>query len=248
MPCYGLAGTIAANIDRVVAATSAEAGVEVVVADDGSTDGTRQKPPSGPPPGTRTCWSWPTRRTPARAGCCSGPSPRRAARSWCSSTATWTSPRNRSRPWSRSCAAAAGMPCSGPSGPPWSPGATPGPGACCPGSSPPSPDWRSACPWRRPRRASRPSAGSRWRRPCRPVQIGRYSFDLELVSLLHRAGRRIGEYPVRAGGARLSEPRHRRDALGDGARHRPAVVPHLRPPPALRRARRASDRRKTRSR
>jgi hypothetical protein len=29
------------------------------------------------------------------------------------------------------------------------------------------------------------------------LQIGRYSFDLELVSLLHRAGGRIGEYPVR---------------------------------------------------
>ncbi len=42
MPCYGLAGAISANIDRVVAATAAEPGVEVVVADDGSTDGTRQ--------------------------------------------------------------------------------------------------------------------------------------------------------------------------------------------------------------
>lgn len=41
MPCYQLAGPIAANIDRVVAATSAEAGVEVIVADDGSSDGTR---------------------------------------------------------------------------------------------------------------------------------------------------------------------------------------------------------------
>jgi len=41
MPCYQLAGSIAANIDRVVAATSAEPGVEIVVADDGSTDGTR---------------------------------------------------------------------------------------------------------------------------------------------------------------------------------------------------------------
>jgi glycosyltransferase involved in cell wall biosynthesis len=43
MPCYGLAEAIAANIDRVVAATAGEPGVEVVVADDGSTDGTRQK-------------------------------------------------------------------------------------------------------------------------------------------------------------------------------------------------------------
>ncbi len=42
MPCYGLAGSIAANIDRVVAATAGEPGVEVVVADDGSTDGTLQ--------------------------------------------------------------------------------------------------------------------------------------------------------------------------------------------------------------
>lgn len=42
MPCYGLAGAISANIDRVVAATAAEPGVEVVIADDGSTDGTRQ--------------------------------------------------------------------------------------------------------------------------------------------------------------------------------------------------------------
>jgi glycosyltransferase involved in cell wall biosynthesis len=42
MPCYGLAGSIAASIDRVVAATAGEPGVEVVVADDGSTDGTRQ--------------------------------------------------------------------------------------------------------------------------------------------------------------------------------------------------------------
>jgi len=40
MPCYQLAGAIAASLDRVVAATAAEAGVEVVVADDGSTDGT----------------------------------------------------------------------------------------------------------------------------------------------------------------------------------------------------------------
>ncbi len=43
MPCYGLAGSVAANIDRVVAATAAEPGVEVVVADDGSTDGTREE-------------------------------------------------------------------------------------------------------------------------------------------------------------------------------------------------------------
>jgi len=43
MPCYGLAGSIAANIDRVVAATAAEPGIEVVVADDGSTDGTLQE-------------------------------------------------------------------------------------------------------------------------------------------------------------------------------------------------------------
>ena len=43
MPCYGLAGTIAANLDRVVAATAAEPGVEVVVVDDGSTDGTREE-------------------------------------------------------------------------------------------------------------------------------------------------------------------------------------------------------------
>lgn len=42
MPCYGLAGSIAANINRVVAATAAEEGVEVIVADDGSTDGTLQ--------------------------------------------------------------------------------------------------------------------------------------------------------------------------------------------------------------
>jgi len=42
MPCYGLAGSIAANIDRVAAATAGEPGVEVVVADDGSTDGTRE--------------------------------------------------------------------------------------------------------------------------------------------------------------------------------------------------------------
>jgi hypothetical protein len=43
MPCYGLAGPIAANIDRVVAATAAEPGVEVVVVDDGSADGTREE-------------------------------------------------------------------------------------------------------------------------------------------------------------------------------------------------------------
>jgi glycosyltransferase involved in cell wall biosynthesis len=42
MPCYQLASAIAANIDRVVAATSGEPGVEVIVADDGSTDGTRE--------------------------------------------------------------------------------------------------------------------------------------------------------------------------------------------------------------
>ena len=43
MPCYGLARTIAANIDRVVAATAGETGVEVVVVDDGSKDGTRRE-------------------------------------------------------------------------------------------------------------------------------------------------------------------------------------------------------------
>lgn len=43
MPCYGLARSIATNIDRVVAATAAEPGVEVVVVDDGSTDGTREQ-------------------------------------------------------------------------------------------------------------------------------------------------------------------------------------------------------------
>ncbi|MFH1330709.1 MAG: glycosyltransferase family 2 protein [Actinomycetota bacterium] len=43
MPCYGLAGPIAANINRVVAATAAEPGVEVVVVDDGSPDGTREE-------------------------------------------------------------------------------------------------------------------------------------------------------------------------------------------------------------
>lgn len=42
MPCYGLVGSIAANIDRVVAATAGEEGVEVIVADDGSADGTRE--------------------------------------------------------------------------------------------------------------------------------------------------------------------------------------------------------------
>ena len=43
MPCYQLAGTIAGNIDRVVAALAQEDGVEIVVADDGSTDGTRRE-------------------------------------------------------------------------------------------------------------------------------------------------------------------------------------------------------------
>jgi glycosyltransferase involved in cell wall biosynthesis len=42
MPCYGLAEAIAANIDRVVAATAGEPGVEVIIADDGSADGTRE--------------------------------------------------------------------------------------------------------------------------------------------------------------------------------------------------------------
>jgi glycosyltransferase involved in cell wall biosynthesis len=41
LPCYELAGSIAGNIDRVVTALAGEPGVEVIVADDGSTDGTR---------------------------------------------------------------------------------------------------------------------------------------------------------------------------------------------------------------
>jgi len=41
MPCYELVSSIADNIDRVVAALADESGVEVIVADDGSTDGTR---------------------------------------------------------------------------------------------------------------------------------------------------------------------------------------------------------------
>ncbi len=40
MPAYNLAGSIAANIERVVAATASVAAVEIVVADDGSTDET----------------------------------------------------------------------------------------------------------------------------------------------------------------------------------------------------------------
>jgi glycosyltransferase involved in cell wall biosynthesis len=43
MPCYQLAAAIGGNIDRVVAATAAEPGVELVVADDGSTDGTLEE-------------------------------------------------------------------------------------------------------------------------------------------------------------------------------------------------------------
>ena len=41
MPCYGLAASIADNIDRTAAALAGEPGVELIVADDGSADGTR---------------------------------------------------------------------------------------------------------------------------------------------------------------------------------------------------------------
>ena len=164
--------------------------------DDGSTDGTRRGGGAGRRPALRRAWWWPTRRTPGRAERCSGPSPPRAARSSCSSTGTWTCPPSRCRPWSPRCAGGASTPCSGPSGPPWSPGATPGPAGCCRACSPRSPASPSASRWRRPRPASRPSAGSRWRAALPRVQIGRYSFDLELVVLMHRAGCRIGEFPV----------------------------------------------------
>jgi len=43
IPCYGLAGTIAANPDRVVAATADAQGEKAVGVDDGSTDGTREE-------------------------------------------------------------------------------------------------------------------------------------------------------------------------------------------------------------
>lgn len=43
MPAYNLAGSIATNIERVVAATSSITGVEIVVADDGSVDETREQ-------------------------------------------------------------------------------------------------------------------------------------------------------------------------------------------------------------
>ncbi len=41
MPAYNLAGSIGANVDRVVQATRSLSGVEIVVADDGSHDATR---------------------------------------------------------------------------------------------------------------------------------------------------------------------------------------------------------------
>lgn len=41
MPAYNLAGSIGANVERVVQATRSLAGVEIVVADDGSQDATR---------------------------------------------------------------------------------------------------------------------------------------------------------------------------------------------------------------
>jgi hypothetical protein len=196
MPCYQLAGTIAANIDRVVAATSAEAGVEVVVADDGSTDGTREA-------AERAAARHPNVRVvanPENAG--KGRVLQRAFAASSGEIVVFLDG-DLDLPPEQVPAMVAELRRGG-----WDALLGAKRAALVAGGYPRARRVLSRIfsavarlAFRLPVAETQTGLKAFRREPLETtmpaLQIGRYSFDLELVSLLHRAGRRIGEYPVR---------------------------------------------------